>query len=273
MKLTTWNIWGMILKNPLCYKNPIMAIQNTINDIEKTRELQVISIQECWVWRAGIFGWIPYNVLSALPNIVLVFMHIISLVFTNLFACKNYNPMDYVDTSKLNLHTYQNTSINTMNLMNSGLLMISNIEADEDGFIEFTDQIGLERLSSKGFQYIYYEDIDTIVINTHMQSGDNIGVKRRQIEQILSFLSTLDVDSIYVNGDFNLNTNNIIDKHTLDILKLEGLNGIEPTTLEGETFDHCLTNRISTYEYSISKSDNISDHYKLVFSINNDFVI
>ena len=273
MKLTTWNIWGMILKNPLCYKNPIIAIQNTINDIEKTRELQVISIQECWVWRAGIFGWIPYNVISVLPNMLLVFMHIISLIFTNVFVCKNYNPVDYVDMSETNLHIYQNTSISTTNLMNSGLLMIANIAADDDGFIEYTDQMGLERLSSKGFQYIYYEDIDTMIVNTHMQSGDNIGVKRRQIEQILSFLSTMDVDAIYVNGDFNLNKNNIIDKHILDILKLEGLNGNEPTTREGDTFDHCLTNRISTYEYYISKSENISDHYKLVFGINNDFVI
>lgn len=263
----------MILKNPKCYQNPIVAMQNTVNDIGITQELHVISIQECWVWRAGIFGWIPCNIISIFPNTVLIIMHIISLILTNIFVCKNYNPMNYVDTSGNNIHVYQNASINRTKLMNSGLLMIANVAADDDGFIEYTDQTGLELLSSKGFQYIYYENNDTMIINTHMQSGDNARVKQKQIEQILSFLSELDIDTIYVNGDFNLNTNNIIDKHILGTLNLEGLNINEPTTREGYMLDHCLTNRISEYEYSISKSDNISDHYKLVFSINNEITM
>lgn len=271
MKLISWNIWGMPFVNPNSYSAPIKSIQQTINNFDKTYELQVFSIQECWVWRAGAFHWITTNLIEILPNEVLCILHLLSLLVTSFILTYKYNPLEYVDI-KENLYVYQDTNIKFGNIMNSGLVIVSNQEADESGFEYFTSSSGLEKIASKGFQFIYYEDINTIIINTHLQSGKNTTVKENQLEQIRAFIKTYNQCNIFINGDFNIDIEDMADDKIARTLELNKINGIEDTTNENKSYDHCYTNvnlEFEDMDYEICQDD-ISDHYKLIINIDKD---
>lgn len=274
MKLISWNIWGMPLINPNSYTSPIKVIQQTIDNFDKTHELQIFSIQECWVWRAGIFHWITKQMIYIIPNKVLCLLHILSILLTSVFLTYTYNPMDYVKLPE-RCYVYQENKIQTTKLMNSGLVMITNYKADEYGFEYFKSNSGLENIASKGFQYIYYEDINTIIINTHLQSGNNNDVKENQLKQIREFIDTYEKCNIFINGDFNINIDDTENDKISEFIHFKKLNGFEKTTDDNKCYDHCYTNVELDYnniDYEIHEDD-ISDHYKLTINIDKDFRI
>ena len=262
----------MPIINPNSYTSTIKSMQQIVDNFDKTHELQIFSVQECWVWRAGVFHWITKQMIYIIPNELLCVLHIISILLTSLFLTYKYNPLDYV-LMKENTYVYQETKIKIGNIMNSGLVIITNQKADEYGFEYFRDNSGLENIASKGFQYVYYDDINTIIINTHLQSGNNNDVKENQLRQIKEFINTYEHCNIFINGDFNIDINNTENDKITEILKLKKLNGLENTTNDNKCYDHCYTNiELDKYNYEIDEDD-ISDHYKLSVTIDKNMRI
>jgi hypothetical protein len=268
MKLINWNIWGMPFVNPDSYSSSIRSIQETVNNFEENSGLQIFSIQECWVWRAGAFHWITQKIIDTIPNKLLSIMHLSSVLFTSFILPRKYNPLEYVELAP-NMYVYQDTQIKFGNIMNSGLAIITNKEADESGFEPFNSNDGLEKIASKGFHFIYYDDINTIIINTHLQSGKNTIIKEEQLVQIKEFINTYDQCKIYINGDFNINIVDIADDVIARTLCLNKINGIEETMTGGKSYDHCYTNEsieFNNTDYEIYQ-DSKSDHYQLIVNV------
>jgi hypothetical protein len=269
MKLINWNIWGMPFVNPNSYSSSVKSIQETVNIFDENSGLQIFSIQECWVWRAGAFHWITKNLIEQLPNKLLSIMHVLSVLLTSFIFPHKYNPLEYVELPH-NLYVYQDTHIKCGKIMNSGLAIITNKEADESGFEYFNSNDGLEKIASKGFQFIYYDDINTIIINTHLQSGKNTILKMEQLLQIKEFINPYEHSNLYINGDFNLNIEDIADDAIARTLGQKKINGIEETTRGGKSYDHCYTNDLIEFgniSYEIVE-DNKSDHHKLIVNVN-----
>ena len=270
MKLINWNIWGMPFANPNSYSSSVKSIQETVNNFSENSGLQIFSIQECWVWRAGAFHWITKNLIEQLPNKLLSIMHVLSVLVTSFYLQHKYNPLEYVELTP-NLYVYQDTQIKFGKIMNSGLAIITNREANASGFEYFKRNDGFEKIASKGFQYIYYDDINTIIINAHLQSGKNTILKTEQLQQIKEFINPYGQSKIYINGDFNINIEDIADDAIARTLGLKKINGIEETTTRGNSLDHCYTNdliELDNISYEIVE-DNKSDHHKLIVNVNN----
>ena len=71
------------------------AIQETIDENTGPDHV-VIAIQECWVIRAGLFGYISREMIKLLPMVVLICIHLLGLACTLCFGCP-YNPMKILD--------------------------------------------------------------------------------------------------------------------------------------------------------------------------------
>ena len=269
MKLINWNIWGMPFANPNSYSSSMKSIQEIVNNFDENSGLQIFSIQECWVWRAGAFHWITQKSIDIIPNKILSLMHAFSILVTSFILTQKYNPLKYVELTQ-NLYVYQDTQIKFGKIMNSGLAIITNKEADASGFEYFKKNVGLEKIASKGFQFIYYNDINTIVINTHLQSGKDAIVKEEQLLQIKEFINPYNQCKIYINGDFNINIVDIADDVIARTLGMNKINGIEETMTGGKSYDHCYTSEsieFNNADYEIYQ-DNKSDHYKLIVNVN-----
>lgn len=261
-KLISWNVWGMPFKNPECYRNTVGAIQNTIDENINSTPHTVIAIQECWVWRAGCLGYVSQERIKNWYSVALTCIHLIGLMCTCCFG-RSYNPMDHVDTYQY--HVIQDYSIGWNKLNNSGLVFITNIMPDRHGFVRFKRSVGLERISCKGFQYMYYGTTNTLYINTHLQSGGKLGVRLSQILQIQEFIQSYIYTGcvIFVVGDFNLDARDTDERICLNELGLVRINNISPTTPDGEVIDHCMTNIVELVkEFTIGDCD-MSDHYRL----------
>ena len=261
----------MPIINSNSYMSTIECIQETIDNYDKTYELQIFSIQECWVWRAGIFYKITKEFMNITPNWLLCILHIISIIITSLFIGGNYNPLEYVKF-KENLYIYQDNTIKMGKLMNSGLAIITNQEADDYGFEYFKCNKGLEKMASKGFQYIYYDNINTIIINIHLQSGQKMIIKENQLKQIKKFINNYKQCNIFIIGDYNIDINETGNDNIKSILGLIKINDTEITTIENKSYDHCYTNvelDLENSNYEIYE-DKKSDHYKLTININKD---
>ena len=266
MKLISWNIWGMIFKNPYCYCNTIVCLEHLKDEVENNDDFVVVAVQESWIWKAGIFGWVGSKFLKKCNTNFASFLHVISLLFTYIFTLKNLNVAENLNT-KDNTFIYQDKRVNRFNIMNSGLLMITNAKADDVGFIEFNDKTGLEYLSSKGFQYLYYENIDSLFINTHLQSENHNDIKEKQVKQIKVFIDKHKAKNKYIMGDFNLDLyNNSKQKIILESMHLKNINKNISTTNKGVVIDYCFSND-EYFDFKVIKG-NISDHYLLKFEKN-----
>lgn len=266
MKLISWNIWGMPFMNPKSYASTIEIIQNLVNDYKKSDELQICSIQECWVLRAGPFNLITSRFIDIYSNIILSLLHLLCLLITSFMWSSTYNPLNYVQFHS-DVYIYQDTNVKTCKLMNSGLVMITNQKADDHGFKYFRHNSGFELLASKGFQYIYYEKFQTLIINTHIQHGNNHSLKLNQLKQIKKFIDKYNHCEIFVNGDFNIDVKDIAQDEIAQILNLTKINGLGSTTVYDKSVDHCYTNaKINTIKYSLQKHMN-TDHHKLTVKL------
>jgi len=146
-----------------------------------------------------------------------------------------------------------NDFLERQNLLGSGLITAVKSavwSVESEGFIQFKESIGAEKLANKGIHWLLLEHKITgeslLLINTHMQADhpfnyfvgclDTRPTRRNQVIQLLEFISSLSAIKHIIVGDLNSD----IEAHE-DLKYLTGSsNGIQKHTFEstGEDLDH-----------------------------------
>ena len=229
-KVMTWNLWCMVftprtLSNPHRCANYMAKIAKK-EDWKSYNGLIICSFQEVWSWKTGIFppfllpflGYVEYiPILGILLSFIFQFVSLL-LGLLPLFKCLpiTYNPKKQI-AKRLNKFVpfqYYDTNIPLKHILDNGLLILSNKEADKYGSFGYKNHACDDSLAYKGFIYAYYKRYHCLVINTHLQSAGDGTVRLQQVQELKIFISKFtdlinkEMQSLKdIDDDYHLNLN------------------------------------------------------------------
>lgn len=166
----------------------------------------------------------------------------------------------------------------------SGLMVFSKYPIISHIFYPYEPNIGVDKLSNKGFLLIKINinDSDIRIINTHMQSDEGTtpgkNIKQQDIRRS-QLLQISEVKSDIVVGDLNIDHKTLEYKTISQILKkrdsyLSGQEGIDrkKTYLDGQILDYIyVKSKIKVVDYMVLSNEKNklipSDHYAVFAEI------
>lgn len=254
IRLLSWNTFSIPFANPHFLSNPKRCCQwleTVLNEIgvlldHNHNELVLCCFQELWAFKVGILPKFMFNVLKYVECLPVVgyLVVILSVFFATLQALiisliinitRCYNPKEIVIEY---FRQYFGDSIQFpfipwFQLMDNGLLILCNHSPNSTGFQSYSTYHGEDGLVSKGFIWCFFEDLDLLVINTHLQASGNIDIRLSQLNEIKIFLREKR-DSfahrrikVLLCGDFNIdmtsfdNKGSDFDNNESDILSVD----------------------------------------------------
>jgi len=290
IKMLSWNTFSIPFANPRFLSNPLKCCQTLENMLNETgilineengdNELVLFCFQELWAFKVGIFpkfvfGFLKYMECIPILGYLLVMLSflitqiqafVLSL-FVNITRC--YNPKDIVAQYFDFLHCVQFTFIPWTQLMDNGLLILCNHSPSKSGYHRFENMKHEDALVSKGFIWCYFEALNLMVINTHLQAAGGEATQIAQLDEIRDFIDDRKEEfgcsdcKVLIAGDFNIDMMNI----TIDIgncLNLTKMNDFRPTFPEdNENIDHVFTDLPISEKTTHLFQSAISDHRAL----------
>eukprot|EP01083_Nonionella_stella_P024604 67837_1 len=230
IKIISWNLWSIMMFSPRCLTNPnrcsdyVLSVANQ-QEWDKYDGLIVCGFQELWKWNTGIippfilsrfvylFEYIPYcgHIISRLFQAVTFLCGTIPIFkLLNLF---NYCPKKNV-ISKLNgvleYNHYDNNIplFPVFRLLDNGLLLLFNQKPDIHGSQSYDASKKDDWFASKGFIYCYFNEYNTLILNTHLQYRGDKEIKLKQLAQLRQFIDDFaskveGAIKVMILGDFN----------------------------------------------------------------------
>merc|ERR1712013_92705 len=161
--------------------------------------LIICSFQEVWAWKTGLFPSILLRCLGLFEYVPFVgfvvswLFQIISMLCGLVLKCLpfRYDPKLQI-ASRLRAHTpfaYFDSRIPMSCVLDNGLLLLSNHEADKYGAFGFDHHACDDSLAYKGFVYAYFKEQHTLALNTHLQARGDGNERIDQIAEITRFIS------------------------------------------------------------------------------------
>ena len=204
-KVMTWNLWCMIFA-PRTLSNPRRCGKYVLNMAQKEDwttfdGLIICSFQELWSWKTGIFPpfllqliayfeYIPY--LGVLISFLFQFITLL-LGLLPILKCLpiTYNPKKQISNilKKFVPYSYYNNNIPLRHVLDNGLLLLSNDEADKWGSFGFENHACDDSLAYKGFIYAYFKKHHCLIINTHLQAAGDGTARLSQIKELNVFIN------------------------------------------------------------------------------------
>jgi len=204
-KVMTWNLWCMIfcprtLSNPRRCGKYVLEMAKR-EDWTTFDGLIICNFQELWSWKTGIFPpfllkliaffeYIPY--LGVLISFLFQFITLL-LGLLPILKCLpiSYNPKKQISNilSKHVPYSYYNNNIPLRHVLDNGLLLLSNHEADKWGSFGFENHACDDSLAYKGFIYAYFKKHHCLVINTHLQAAGDGTARLLQIKELNTFIN------------------------------------------------------------------------------------
>ena len=318
IRVLSWNTFTIPIVNQRCLSNPLRCCQwleKTLNESDilsehNHNELILCCFQEIWAFKIGICPKFLFEVLKYVECVpilghFLVFISVclailnalIISIFVNITRC--YNPKQvFIDYFQQYFgHSVQFPFIPWTQLMDNGLLILSNRSPNSSGYQSYSAYHGEDALVAKGFIWCYFEDLSLLAINTHLQSSGDMEVRVAQLNEIKAFIEGKRVEfvqqdlKVLLCGDFNIDMtsfehaygtvsvvrdDNVLHVHgtnALDIgqyLSLKKVSSFQPTfSVKGwENIDHVFTDLLIESKSCRLFDCESSDHRALYMEIN-----
>lgn len=278
-RVITWNVWGMPFVSPRVLTRPLQCADELGRRLAVRTDLDVLCVQEAWGWRAGPF-WFIFKISQWLEHLVWPFS-LLSYVIFVLGLVGVLLPLPPMWDPKASMaHRIAEQSGHELGktlfvigscdiswetgraIMDSGLMMLVTRRPTATGFSHFDDRSREDALSNKGFLWIYYGDINALVVTTHLQASGE-GVRNRQLGQLRNFVFEFQCQhpgcKVLLAGDFNIPSHSMADvENVLNLPLLSCAPSIE--SLDHVMGDFFAKSRVKTFCDPVVELSGLSDH-------------
>ncbi|ETO15520.1 hypothetical protein RFI_21842 [Reticulomyxa filosa] len=262
-KVCTWNLWCVPFGSPRTLSNPYRCAKYAANiaKLQKWKEfdgLIIFHLQELWAFKTGIF---PPFLLWCVSCCLFQFLALL-LGLLPILKCLPlmYNPKRQFaqQLRKYLPYTVEHSQVPWTCGFDNGLLMCFNKPPQKHGFQRFTSHRCDDSFAAKGFLWAYFQDLQLLVINTHLQvrffSAGSGKERENQLNQLKKFIDSVrEHMSVLIAGDFNIDCRS----NALRLYRLEQMKRIHfdlQTNYEGST-----TNSLSGHHHRGGSSNSSND--------------
>jgi len=160
--------------------------------------LIICALQEVWAWKTGLFPHFLLRYLGLLEYIPFLgfvlpwLFQFVSMLSGTVLKCLpfTYDPKKQI-AAALRHHTpfaYYDARMPLRCVLDNGLLLLSNHEAEKHGAFGFANHACDDSLAYKGFVYAYFKGQHTLALNTHLQARGDGTERTDQIAEITRFI-------------------------------------------------------------------------------------